>query len=113
MADNEAELRHLKVELRAIEAQCMGYVPKGADPELEESIQRWRQDWAALKDKFSSTRKRPAWRRGQAGRGRGRAENQGRRVVSLNSAALAPSGRDEEGDSNSSISALASPMSLR
>lgn len=113
LADHEADLRHLKVELRAIEAQCMGYVPKGADPELDESIRRWRQDWAALRDKFSSTtrRKRPAPLAGdEVGSG-------GRRAASLSSSCLSSrggaSGEEAEGESNSSVSALTSPTSLR
>lgn len=53
VADNEAELRHLKLELRAIEVQCIGYIPKGADPELDQSIRNWKQDWQALREKFS------------------------------------------------------------
>lgn len=113
LADHEADLRHLKVELRAIEAQCMGYVPKGADPELDESIRRWRQDWAALRDKFSSTtrRKRPAPLAGdEVGSG-------GRRAASLSSSCLSSrggaSGEEAEEESNSSVSALTSPTSLR
>ncbi|KAJ4414291.1 hypothetical protein N0V82_008020 [Gnomoniopsis sp. IMI 355080] len=54
VADHEAELRHLRLELRAIEVQCMGYVPKDADPELERSIRNWKEDWYALKEKYAS-----------------------------------------------------------
>lgn len=56
VADNEAELRHLKLELRAIEVRCVEYIPKGADPQLEQSIRNWKQDWQALREKFSSRR---------------------------------------------------------
>lgn len=56
VADNEAELRHLKLELRAIEVQCMGYVPKGADPELTLSIRNWKEDWQVLREKWASRR---------------------------------------------------------
>lgn len=114
LADHEADLRHLKVELRAIEAQCMGYVPKGADPELDESIRRWRQDWAALRAKFSSTtrRKRPAPLAGDDKVGSG-----GPRAVSLSSSYFSSrgggSGEEADGESNSSFSALTSPTSLR
>lgn len=112
LADHEADLRHLKVELRAIEAQCMGYVPKGADPELDESIRRWRQDWAALRDKFSSRRRKgPA---SLVGREMG---SGGGRTVSLPSPYLSSrrggDRGDGEGESNSSVSALTSPTSLR
>lgn len=54
VADNEAELRHLRLELRAIEVQCLGYVPKGADPELAQSIRNWKDDWQELREKWSS-----------------------------------------------------------
>lgn len=53
VADHEAELRHLRLELRAIEVQCMGYVPKDADPELEQSIRNWKEDWYTLKEKYA------------------------------------------------------------
>lgn len=56
VADNEAELRHLRLELRAIEVQCMGYVPKGADPKLDQSIRNWKEDWHALRDKYALRR---------------------------------------------------------
>lgn len=56
VADNEAELRHLRLELRAIEVQCMGYVPKGADPELTQSIRNWKDDWQELREKLASRR---------------------------------------------------------
>lgn len=53
LADHEAELRHLNLELRAIEARCMGYLPEGADPELDESIRNWKNDWQSLREKFA------------------------------------------------------------
>lgn len=56
VADNEAELRHLRLELRAIEVQCMGYVPRGADPELKRSIRNWKDDWQELRDRWASRR---------------------------------------------------------
>lgn len=56
MAENEAELRHLRLELRALEVQCMDYVPKGADPQLGESIRNWKDDWRALRDKWALRR---------------------------------------------------------
>lgn len=56
VADNEAELRHLRLELRAIEVQCMGYVPEGADPELNRSIRNWKDDWKQLREQFASRR---------------------------------------------------------
>lgn len=56
VAGNEAELRHLRLELRAIEVQCMAYVPEGADPELTQSIRNWKDDWHELREKWSSRR---------------------------------------------------------
>lgn len=101
----------------------MGYVPKGADPELDESIRRWRQDWAALRDKFAITRKTSGLGGGERERERERARARGReggrRVVSLSSSFLAArrgggmGGDGEEGESNSSASAMTSPTSLR
>lgn len=54
VADNETELRHLRLELRALEVQCMGDVPKGSDPKLEESIRNWKSDWHALREKWAA-----------------------------------------------------------
>lgn len=56
VAEDESELRYLKIQLRAIEAQCAGYVPKGADPDLEQSIRFWKRDWAELRDKWAARR---------------------------------------------------------
>ncbi|KAI7788656.1 hypothetical protein LA080_008546 [Diaporthe eres] len=56
VAEDESELRYLKIQLRAIEAQCAGYVPKGAEPELEQSIRFWKRDWAELRDKWAARR---------------------------------------------------------
>lgn len=53
VADNEAELRHLRLELHAIEVQSMRYVPKDADPYLEQSIRNWKEDWHALREKYA------------------------------------------------------------
>lgn len=53
VADNEAELRHLRLELHAIEVQSMSYVPKDADPYLEQSIRNWKEDWHALREKYA------------------------------------------------------------
>lgn len=56
VAEDESELRYLKIQLRAIETQCAGYVPPGADPELEQSIRFWKRDWAELRDKWAARR---------------------------------------------------------
>ncbi|KAG8164069.1 hypothetical protein KVR01_005987 [Diaporthe batatas] len=54
--EDESELRYLKIQLRAIETQCAGYVPPGADPELEQSIRFWKRDWEELRDKWAARR---------------------------------------------------------
>ena len=46
----------MKIQLRAIEATCAGYVPKGADPDLEQSIRFWKRDWEELRDKWAVRR---------------------------------------------------------
>ncbi|KAF3765845.1 hypothetical protein M406DRAFT_356082 [Cryphonectria parasitica EP155] len=56
VADHEAELKHLRLELRAIEVRCMGYVPEGADPELDRSIRNWKDDWRNLRERFAARR---------------------------------------------------------
>ncbi|POS74064.1 hypothetical protein DHEL01_v207539 [Diaporthe helianthi] len=54
--EDESELRYLKIQLRAIETQCAGYVPPGADPDLEQSIRFWKRDWEELRDKWATRR---------------------------------------------------------
>lgn len=54
--EDESELRYLKIQLRAIETQCAGYVPPGADPDLEQSIRFWKRDWEELRDKWAARR---------------------------------------------------------
>lgn len=56
VAEDESELRYLKIQLRGIEAQCAGYIPRGADPELDESIRSWKRDWDTLRDKWATRR---------------------------------------------------------
>ncbi|KAI2642038.1 hypothetical protein GGS21DRAFT_500908 [Xylaria nigripes] len=48
---NETEMLNLQIQLKAIEVQCLGYVPKGADEELHKSIDAWKMEWSALKQK--------------------------------------------------------------
>ncbi|EOO03548.1 hypothetical protein UCRPA7_892 [Phaeoacremonium minimum UCRPA7] len=52
----ESDLRHLRLQLKAIEVQCLQYIPPDADPELVQSIQNWKADWANLKKKWASRR---------------------------------------------------------
>ncbi|ROW06573.1 hypothetical protein VMCG_04339 [Cytospora schulzeri] len=56
VAEDESELRYLKIQLRGIEAQCMGYIPRGADPELDQSIRSWKRDWSSLRDRWATRR---------------------------------------------------------
>ncbi|ROW03967.1 hypothetical protein VSDG_00823 [Cytospora chrysosperma] len=53
-AEDESELRYLRIQLRAIEAQCLGYVPAGADPELDRSIRSWKDDWSELRGRWAA-----------------------------------------------------------
>jgi hypothetical protein len=45
------EVLNLQIQLKAIEVQCLSYVPKDADPDLLESIDAWKTEWSALKRK--------------------------------------------------------------
>lgn len=53
-AEDESELRYLRIQLRGIEAQCLGYIPEGADPELDQSIRSWKEDWTSLRDRWAA-----------------------------------------------------------
>lgn len=45
------EILNLQFQLKAIEVQCLSYVPKDADQDLRESISAWKTEWSALKRK--------------------------------------------------------------
>lgn len=47
----EMEILNLQIQLKAIEVQCLGYVPRDADPDLVESIKSWKSEWSALRRK--------------------------------------------------------------
>ncbi|KAH8677373.1 hypothetical protein BX600DRAFT_124056 [Xylariales sp. PMI_506] len=49
--EGEMEILNLQIQLKAIEVQCLNYVPKDADPELVESIDKWKAEWSALRRK--------------------------------------------------------------
>lgn len=57
LGGNESELKHLRLRLRAVEVMCYEYVPADADPELLESIENWKSDWATLKKKMTGKRR--------------------------------------------------------
>ncbi|KAI1368898.1 hypothetical protein F5Y08DRAFT_206668 [Xylaria arbuscula] len=48
---SDTELLNLQIQLKAIEVQLMNYMPQGADDELSESINAWKQEFSALKQK--------------------------------------------------------------
>lgn len=104
MAAHEADLLHLKVELRAIEAQALGYIQRqGGDPELEEAIRRWREDWKELKGRFDKKKKKMTTMTGEGGR----------RIVSLPLPRRGGGGGGHDGEElNASSSAMTSPNSL-
>jgi hypothetical protein len=53
---NQSELRFLRIQLKAIEAQCAEYIPRVEDPELSESIMNWRIAWEDI-DRRSKNRR--------------------------------------------------------
>ncbi|KAM0814959.1 putative GDP/GTP exchange factor Sec2 N-terminal domain-containing protein [Seiridium cardinale] len=54
--EGEMEVLNLQIQLKAIEVQCLSYVPKDADPDLLESIKTWKDEWSALKRKKALSR---------------------------------------------------------
>ncbi|KAK4115809.1 hypothetical protein N656DRAFT_402063 [Canariomyces notabilis] len=54
---NESELRHLRLEIRAIETLCHEFVPIEADPVLFESIENWKADWVLVRDRMLERKK--------------------------------------------------------
>lgn len=45
MEANQSELKFLRIQLQAIEAQCSPFIPQDEDQELSESITNWKIDW--------------------------------------------------------------------
>lgn len=54
---NQSELKFLRIQLQALEAQCAQYIPHNEDPELTESILNWKVDWEDI-DKRSKARRK-------------------------------------------------------
>ncbi|KAI0806393.1 hypothetical protein GGR55DRAFT_652472 [Xylaria sp. FL0064] len=54
--EGDTELLNLQIQLKAIEVQCMSYVPQDADQELSESISAWKKEYSALKQKRARNR---------------------------------------------------------
>ncbi|KAI0422298.1 hypothetical protein F5X98DRAFT_387181 [Xylaria grammica] len=68
--ESDTELLNLQIQLKAIEVQCMSYVPQGADQELSESIGAWKREYSILKqrrarnkEQLSSSNSTPTGRR--------------------------------------------------
>jgi hypothetical protein len=65
---NQSELKYLKIQLRALEAQCAQYIPHhhqhhhqnhhNEDTLLTESINNWRIDWEDIDRKSKARRKK-------------------------------------------------------
>lgn len=53
---NQSELRFLRIQLQAIEAQCSAYIPRDTDEELMRSIRNWKIDWEDI-DRRSKARR--------------------------------------------------------
>lgn len=53
---NQSELKYLRIQLKAIEAQCSEYIPRQEDPELTEAIKNWKVDWEDI-DRRSKARR--------------------------------------------------------
>ncbi|XXG97017.1 Dihydrosphingosine phosphate lyase [Hypoxylon texense] len=49
--EGEMEMLNLQIQLKAIEVQCMSYIPEDADEDLRESISVWKTEWSTLKRK--------------------------------------------------------------
>ncbi|KAH9908126.1 hypothetical protein F4778DRAFT_720418 [Xylariomycetidae sp. FL2044] len=47
----EMEFLNLRIQLKAIEVQCLNYLPENADQDLRESISAWKTEWSTLKRK--------------------------------------------------------------
>ncbi|KAM7217731.1 hypothetical protein V8F06_006865 [Rhypophila decipiens] len=60
LGDNESELKHLRLRLRAVETLCAEFVRcnrNAVDPDLVESIETWKSDWAKLREKMAQKRR--------------------------------------------------------
>jgi hypothetical protein len=69
VSGNESDLRHLRIELRAVETLVHGFVPPEADPDLVQSIQNWKTDWAKLRERMLANKKSRRLRYGTDGNG--------------------------------------------
>ncbi|KAI1825362.1 hypothetical protein F4861DRAFT_501780 [Xylaria intraflava] len=57
--ESGTEILNLRIQLKAIEVQCLSYVPREVDQELHESIDAWKSEWSALKQKRARNDEQP------------------------------------------------------
>ena len=57
--ENESELKHLRLKLRALEAVCQKSVYSHADVELVQCIEHWKSDWEDIRTQMSKRRRTP------------------------------------------------------
>lgn len=55
---NQSELKYLRIQLKAIEAQCAEFIPRDEDPELSQAIKNWKVDWEDIDRKSKARRKK-------------------------------------------------------
>lgn len=60
ISSQESELKHLRLELRAIETLVNEFLPpvEAADPELVRSIENWKADWKKLREQMLLSKSR-------------------------------------------------------
>ncbi|KAI1260775.1 hypothetical protein F5Y18DRAFT_246370 [Xylariaceae sp. FL1019] len=52
----EMDMRNLQIQLKAIEVQCLDYMPENVETELQASIDVWREEWSEYKRKKARKR---------------------------------------------------------
>ncbi|KAF8863530.1 hypothetical protein BDZ45DRAFT_583507 [Acephala macrosclerotiorum] len=55
---NQSELKYLRIQLKAIEAQASPYIPRSEDPELTQAIKNWKIDWEDIDRRSKARRKK-------------------------------------------------------
>jgi len=55
---NQSELKFLRIQLKAIEAQYTQYIPRDEDPDLTQSILNWKVDWEDIDRRSKARRKK-------------------------------------------------------
>lgn len=55
---NQSELKYLRIQLQAIQAQYSHYVRGNEDAELAKSISNWKVDWEDIDRKSKARRKK-------------------------------------------------------